>query len=732
MVIEDTTALATTTSVDGDAELANTAATADDGDGHSQAAAAAAGERRNTWSIMSARYTSKNRLHAASETLTEQQQQQQPRAGKCSTCVDPPASSPQPATRAPSSSPTPASPSSTSSSSPSPQKEKSFHRHHTRDYDGDSPMLKMEERKLFLGGLPPNCDKQQLREYFSQFGAIEDSIVMIDRATGRSRGFGFITFLQPQDMEVCLDHMPHVIMDKTIDVKRAVEGGLGPRVTRHRQQGPMKAAWSNNDNIYYYGGSSRGGGSYRGYSGGKWSTSSSYTLPYRVPDDPSKVFIGGLPASADEDSLTDMLGQYGNIVDCNVMFDRGTGRNRGFGYATFSTPAEANAACHGGDSNVMDGKWVEVKPCTRLEFPTSTPPPTTTTTETFKATSGAVYGSYQQQRGAYSTQQAQKQQQQQQPKLPDNPCKVFLGGLPQSADQDRVTEHLSQYGDVLDVTVMYDRDTGRHRGFAYATFSNNEEAQAAINGNSNNVIDGKWVQVKPSSRSMEHVGKAFQVTQQQQQQGSGGGHYRNGGSSSNTSPRTGAYYQSQQQRHHQQQRTSPSPSPYRRPGGRSSDTYTTGYTSGKRRDDKQERTLVGYSRYQSSLRPKDQPDHHGTSDHGDDEDQQQHEQHEAQPQLRQQEPPPRQQQLSPHRQEEEAVVEDRKYSQPEQRVEDAGNEQQQPLQPLQQQQQQQSLGGPQYEQPTPDQAALHQQQQHGLIQQPQPERQQQQLSTPPP
>ncbi|KAF4751052.1 hypothetical protein FOZ62_023417, partial [Perkinsus olseni] len=316
---------------------------------------------------------------------------------------------------------------------------------------------------LFLGGLPPNCDKQQLREYFSQFGAIEDSIVMIDRATGRSRGFGFITFLQPQDMEGCLDHMPHVIMDRTIDVKRAVEGGLGPRVTRHRQQqGTMKAAWTNNDNIYYYGGSSRGSGD-RGYWGGKWSsTSSSYTLPYRVPDDPSKVFIGGLPASADEDSLTDMLGQYGNIVDCNVMFDRGTGRNRGFGYATFSTPAEANAACHGGDSNVMDGKWVEVKPCTRLEFPTSTPPPppTTTNTETLKPTSGAVYGSYyqqQQQRGAYSTQQAQKQQQQQQqqqqPKLPDNPCKVFLGGLPQSADQDRVTEHLSQYGNVLDVTV---------------------------------------------------------------------------------------------------------------------------------------------------------------------------------------------------------------------------------------------------------------------------------------
>lgn len=56
---------------------------------------------------------------------------------------------------------------------------------------------------------------------------------------------------------------------------------------------------------------------------------------------------------------------------------------------------------------------------------------------------------------------------------------------------DRVTEYLSQYGDVQDVTVMYDRNTGRHRGFAYATFGNDKDAVAAINGD--NVIDGKWV-----------------------------------------------------------------------------------------------------------------------------------------------------------------------------------------------------------------------------------------------
>ncbi|EER13864.1 Ser/Arg-rich splicing factor, putative, partial [Perkinsus marinus ATCC 50983] len=358
----------------------------------------------------------------------------------------------------------------------------------------DTSMLKMEERKLFLGGLPSNCDKQELKDYFSQFGEIEDSIVMMDRVTGRSRGFGFITFLHPQDMEACLDKSPHVVMDKTIDVKRAVEGGLGPRITRH--EGPMKdAAWSENNYMgYHY---NRGvvagpGGGYRANTGGKGgggsssSSSSSYTLPYRVPDDPKKVFIGGLPPCADNNSLARMLSQYGSVVNCNVMFDRGTGRNRGFGYATFSTPHEANDACHGGDNNVMDGKWVEVKPCTRLEFPTTEGVAAAAASAPKSPSSSAMYGG--QQRGeGYRAEQQWRQKEKL--FLPDDPCKVFLGGLPQSADQSRVTEHLSQYGHVQEVTVMYDRETGRHRGFAYATFSNNDEAIAAINGN--NVIHGK-------------------------------------------------------------------------------------------------------------------------------------------------------------------------------------------------------------------------------------------------
>ncbi|EER16950.1 conserved hypothetical protein [Perkinsus marinus ATCC 50983] len=81
-----------------------------------------------------------------------------------------------------------------------------------------------EDRKIFMGGLPQELDKEYIDAYFSQFGEIEDSIVMMDRVTGRSRGFGFITFLHPQDMETCLANSPHVLMEKVIDVKRAADG----------------------------------------------------------------------------------------------------------------------------------------------------------------------------------------------------------------------------------------------------------------------------------------------------------------------------------------------------------------------------------------------------------------------------------------------------------------------------------------------------------------------------
>lgn len=51
-----------------------------------------------------------------------------------------------------------------------------------------------ESKKVFVGGLPPSVTEQDFRTYFAEFGRITDAVVMIDRDTQRSRGFGFVSF----------------------------------------------------------------------------------------------------------------------------------------------------------------------------------------------------------------------------------------------------------------------------------------------------------------------------------------------------------------------------------------------------------------------------------------------------------------------------------------------------------------------------------------------------------
>lgn len=49
-------------------------------------------------------------------------------------------------------------------------------------------------KKLFVGSLSWNINDQSLRDAFSPYGEISEATVISDRDTGRSRGFGFVTF----------------------------------------------------------------------------------------------------------------------------------------------------------------------------------------------------------------------------------------------------------------------------------------------------------------------------------------------------------------------------------------------------------------------------------------------------------------------------------------------------------------------------------------------------------
>ena len=57
----------------------------------------------------------------------------------------------------------------------------------------------MDKKKLFVGSLPWSLSSHSLRELFAQYGEIVDAVIISDSATGRSKGFGFITFANEAD-----------------------------------------------------------------------------------------------------------------------------------------------------------------------------------------------------------------------------------------------------------------------------------------------------------------------------------------------------------------------------------------------------------------------------------------------------------------------------------------------------------------------------------------------------
>lgn len=74
----------------------------------------------------------------------------------------------------------------------------------------------------------------------------------------------------------------------------------------------------------------------------------------------NKLYVGNLPFSTTEDSLRDTFGQCGNVTDVMIALDRQTGRSRGFGFVTFSSDDEANAAVSKFHGSEMDGRTIQV------------------------------------------------------------------------------------------------------------------------------------------------------------------------------------------------------------------------------------------------------------------------------------------------------------------------------------------------------------------------------------
>ena len=138
-------------------------------------------------------------------------------------------------------------------------------------------------------------------DYFSKFGEIEKANVKFDSNTGRSRGFGFVTFANMDSVEAVLNEGTHYIKNRAIEPKR-------PK---------GKAALK-------------------------------------------KVFVGGIDGEMDIEEIRNYFGKYGTIENIERPFDRQRNRSRDFCFVIYETEEAAEQAAQQA-KQVIGGKECDVK-----------------------------------------------------------------------------------------------------------------------------------------------------------------------------------------------------------------------------------------------------------------------------------------------------------------------------------------------------------------------------------
>ncbi|KAJ7974629.1 Heterogeneous nuclear ribonucleoprotein 1 [Quillaja saponaria] len=168
--------------------------------------------------------------------------------------------------------------------------------------DGASP------GKIFIGGLARETTIAQFIKHFGKYGEITDSVIMKDRKTGQPRGFGFITYADSSVVDNVIQET-HTINGKQVEIKRTIpRGAAGSRDFKTK-----------------------------------------------------KIFVGGIPATVDEDELRDFFSSYGDIREQQIMRDHSTNRSRGFGFITFDSEEAVDDLLSKGNKIEFAGTQVEIK-----------------------------------------------------------------------------------------------------------------------------------------------------------------------------------------------------------------------------------------------------------------------------------------------------------------------------------------------------------------------------------
>ncbi|CAK9324328.1 unnamed protein product [Citrullus colocynthis] len=153
----------------------------------------------------------------------------------------------------------------------------------------------VSQRKLFIRGLSCDTSTEGLRSLFSAYGELEEAVVIIDKATGKSKGYGFVTFKHVDGAILALKE-PSKTIDGRVTVTQLAAVGIS----------------------------------------GQNSNAADLSL--------RKIYVANVPMDMPADKLLAHFSLYGEIEEGPLGFDKQTGKCRGYALFVYKKPEGAQAA----------------------------------------------------------------------------------------------------------------------------------------------------------------------------------------------------------------------------------------------------------------------------------------------------------------------------------------------------------------------------------------------------
>ncbi|KAK6928669.1 RNA recognition motif domain [Dillenia turbinata] len=174
-------------------------------------------------------------------------------------------------------------------------------------------------RRLYVGNIPRTVDNTELRKIVGEHGEVEKAEVMYDKYSGRSRRFAFVTMKTIEDANAAI-----------VNLNGKQIGGqeIKVNITEKPLQPVDFSAFQAEDSQFI--------------------------------DSPHKVYVGNLPKTVTSKSLSKFFSEKGKVLSAKVSRVPGSSKSNGFGFVTFSSDEDVEAAISSFNNTFLEGQRIRV------------------------------------------------------------------------------------------------------------------------------------------------------------------------------------------------------------------------------------------------------------------------------------------------------------------------------------------------------------------------------------